>query len=71
MDERRKTLAAFTVLIGFFVFILVIIGVILSSRSVVSPVPDERVIRVIFTTPTPEWIPPFDATSSSKRKESM
>lgn len=65
MDERKKTLAAVTVLVGIIIFIIIIIGVIVSSRNVVSPIPDEQVLRVIFITPTPELEKPvLDATES-------
>ena len=53
MDDRRKTVAALTIIVGVIVFIVVIIGIVVSGRKVVSPVPDEGAIRVIFISPTP------------------
>lgn len=52
MDDRRKTIAALTIIIGFVVIIVVLVGLVLSSRNVVSPVPEESAIRVIFISPT-------------------
>ncbi len=52
MDDRRKTVAALTIIIGIIVFVVVIIGIVVSGRKVVSPVPDEGAIRVIFISPT-------------------
>ena len=53
MDDRRKTVAALTIIVGVIVFIVVIIGIVVSGRKVISPVPDEGAIRVIFISPTP------------------
>lgn len=55
MDDRKKTLAAVTILIGLVLLIAIIVGALLSGRKIVSPVPDEGAIRIIFvsTTPTP------------------
>jgi len=52
MDDRRKTIAALTIIVGFIVLLVVVVGVVVSSRKVVSPVPDEGAIRVIFISPT-------------------
>lgn len=53
MDDRRRTLAAITVLVGIVVLAIVIIGVVLSARRVVSPVPEDDAIKIIFISPTP------------------
>lgn len=53
MDDRRKTLAAVTILVGFFLIIAIIVGVLVSGKKILSPVPDEGAIRIIFVTPTP------------------
>lgn len=62
MDDRRRTLAAITVLVGILVLAIVIIGVVVSARRVVSPVPEDDAIKIIFITPT---LPTGGATSSA------
>lgn len=52
MDDRRRTIAALTIIIGVIVLVVVIVGVFLSRKQIVSPVPDEGAIRVIFISPT-------------------
>lgn len=52
MDDRKRTLAAITVLVGILVLAIVIIGVVVSARRVVSPVPEDDAIKIIFITPT-------------------
>ncbi len=53
MEERRKTLVAVAIVIGFLVLIIVVVGSIISGRKIVSPVPEESAIKIIFLTPTP------------------
>ncbi len=53
MDDRRKTIAALTLITGFVILIVVVFGVVMSRGKILSPVPDESVIRVIFISPTP------------------
>lgn len=53
MDDRRKTIAALTIIIGGVVFAVIVVGVLISRKKVVSPVPDEGAIKVIFISPTP------------------
>ena len=53
MDEKKKTIAALTIIVGGIVLVVIIIGVLVSGKKVVSPVPDEGAIRVIFISPTP------------------
>lgn len=53
MDDRRKTLAAITVIVGFLVLVIAIIGVIVSGKKTVSPVPEDNAIKIIFISPTP------------------
>jgi undecaprenyl-diphosphatase len=57
MDERRRMLAVLTVLIGVFVLVIVVIGMIISSRRVLSPVPEDNAIKIIFVTPTTTPLP--------------
>ena len=51
MDDRKKTIAALTIAVGGIVLVVIIIGVN-HRQKVVSPVPDEGAIRVIFISPT-------------------
>ena len=53
MDDRRKTIAAITIIIGVGALILIVIGVLLAGNKTVSPVPDEGAIKIIFVSPTP------------------
>jgi hypothetical protein len=52
MDDRRKTLAMLTVLVAIFILVIIVAGMIFSSRRVISPVPDDNAIKIIFITPT-------------------
>ncbi len=51
MDERKRTLAAVTVIIGFLVLVIVVIGIIVSGKKILSPVPEDNAIKIIFVTP--------------------
>jgi len=54
MDDKRKTLAAITVIIGFLVIVAVVVGVLVSGKKIVSPVPEETdAIKIIFVSPSP------------------
>lgn len=53
MDDRRKTIAATTIIVGVGALILIVIGVALAGNKTVSPVPDEGAIKIIFVSPTP------------------
>ena len=53
MDDRRKTIAAITLITGIVILVVVVLGVVASAKKILSPVPDESAIRVIFITPTP------------------
>lgn len=58
MDDRRRTLAAITLIVGFLVLVAVIVGVLVSGRKVLSPVPeDDSAIKIIFISPTPAQAP--------------
>jgi hypothetical protein len=64
MDDRRRTLAAITVLIGFLVLVSIIVGVIVNSKKVISPVPEDNAIKIIFVSPVETPV----ATASSIKK---
>jgi len=53
MDDQKKTLAAITLVVGFLVLVVVVVGMVISGRKVVSPVPEENEIKIIFVSPTP------------------
>lgn len=55
--DRRRTLAAITLIVGFLVLIAVIVGVLVSGKKILSPVPEEGAIKIIFVTPTPTQTP--------------
>jgi len=58
MDDRRRTLAAITLIVGFLVLVAVAVGILVSGRKVLSPVPeDDSAIQIIFVTPTPTQVP--------------
>lgn len=52
MEDRVKTVAAITILIGIVVLVLVVVGIMISGKKVVSPVPPEGSIKIIFISPT-------------------
>jgi hypothetical protein len=62
MNEKTKTIAAIGIIIGFFLFVIIIISVVLGGKKVLSPVPDEGAIKIIFLTPTPMNITSPSAT---------
>lgn len=67
MEERTKTIAAIAILIGIAFLILIIIGVVVTGKKVVSPIPDEGAIKIIFITPAPS-IPVPTATTTATPK---
>lgn len=53
MDDRRKTIAAITLIVIVILFVFLVVGVLLTRKMpVVSPVPEEGAIRIIFVSPT-------------------
>lgn len=63
MDDRRRTLAAITLIVGFFILVAIIAGIAVSSKKTISPVPeDNSAIKIIFVTPTPTAPPTPKAT---------
>jgi hypothetical protein len=52
MKDRRRPLAAMTVLMGIVVLVFVIVGVLVSNKHLVSPIPEEDAIKIIFISPT-------------------
>lgn len=53
MDDRRKTVAAISLIVFAFLSLAVLAAFsILRKTSVVSPIPEEGAIRIIFVSPT-------------------
>jgi len=52
MTERSKTLAAVAILVVLFTFVVVSIILIVTKRNIVSPLPEESAIKIIFISPT-------------------
>lgn len=52
-SDRRKTLMAITIIIGFFILVMIVVGMWITGKSVISPVPPDNVIKIIFISPTP------------------
>lgn len=67
MEERTKTIAAIAILVGIAALILIIIGVVVTGKKVVSPIPENGAIKIIFITPAPS-IPLPTATLSATPK---
>lgn len=63
MDDRIKTVAAVGIILGIF-FLIVITIVLLTGKKVLSPVPEEGAIKIIFLTPTPVLLGSPSATLS-------
>lgn len=65
MDDRRRTLAAITVIVGILVLVAVVAGVLVSSKKILSPVPEDDAIKIIFITPSPTLSPASTVTPTS------
>lgn len=63
MDDRTKTVAATGILIAIVIFIVLVIGIIITAKRTVSPVPEEGAIKIIFVSPSP-LIPSVTTTPS-------
>lgn len=57
MDDRRKTLTAIAIIIGFFLLVIAVVGTVISRKQIISPVPEDNAIKIIFITPAPSRIP--------------
>ena len=67
MEERTKTIAAIAILVGIAALILIVIGIVVTGKKVVSPIPDEGAIKIIFITPAPSpTAPTATATATPK-----
>ena len=52
MDDRKKTLAAIAIIVGFFLLVAIIVGSLVAKSKILSPIPEESGIKIIFITPT-------------------
>ncbi len=69
MDDRRKTVAAITLIVVFTFLVVLIAGIVLTrKKSIVSPVPEEGAIRIIFVSPTTTPLPSTAVTPSPTTK---
>ena len=68
MDDRRKTLAALTVIVVSVVFVIILIGVLVSGKKVLSPVPEDSAIKIIFVSPSPVVTPTVITSGSPNSK---
>ncbi|MEK7543279.1 MAG: hypothetical protein AAB557_00260 [Patescibacteria group bacterium] len=71
MDDQKKTIAAITLIVVFVCFVALLVGFLVSrKKSIVSPVPEEGAIRIIFVSPTvtppPASLPSTSPTSTPK-----
>lgn len=64
MDDRQKTFAALTIIFGFIAFVVILVVILLAGRKVISPVPDDNAIKIIFLSPTPVSTEPATPTAS-------
>lgn len=73
MEDRQKTLAAVAIIIGFIVLVIIVVGTLVSGKKIVSPVPEEGAIKIIFVTPTPTIapIPAETATPTPTKKVTL
>jgi hypothetical protein len=53
MDDRKRTLAAITVIIGILVLVSVVVGMLVSGKKILSPVPEDNAIKIIIVSPSP------------------
>jgi hypothetical protein len=52
MDDRTKTIAAVAIIVGVILLVVVAVAAVVTRKTIVSPVPDDGAIRIVFVTPT-------------------
>lgn len=57
MDRRNRRLARFTILVGVLLLIFVVLGILITRKEIVSPVPEDSGIKIIILSPTPTEFP--------------
>lgn len=68
MDDRRRTLAAISVIVGFLLLVAIVVGVLISGKKILSPVPEDDAIKIIFVSPTEVVTPTPSATPTPSPK---
>ena len=66
MRSERKIPVRFFWLLGFAVLITIVICAIFNAKRIISPVPEEGAIKIIYLTPTPTILitqPPLQTES--------
>lgn len=66
MEDRRKTVAAVAIIVVILVFFVIGATILITGKKIVSPVPDEGAIKIIFVTPTPVISSPSITPTPSK-----
>lgn len=66
MNDRAKTIAAISIIVGCIAFVFVVIGVVVTGKKVISPVPESGAIKIIFVSPTA--IPTIESTATATPK---
>ena len=67
MDERSRTLARLTVIVGFLLLVVIVVGALIGTKRIISPVPDEGAIKIIFISPTLGSISPTVVPEDNRR----
>lgn len=57
MDRRNRRLARLTVLVGIFLLVFIVIGILVTRKKIVSPVPEDSGIKIIILSPSPTLFP--------------
>lgn len=67
-DGRKKSVVVLGVIIVVVGIVLIVFGYV-GRGGIVSPIPDDGSVRIIFVTPTPEAA--FDASESGEIEEDL
>jgi hypothetical protein len=62
MDGRNRSLAGVTLIFVFFIVVIIVAGAIMNAKRVISPVPEDNAIKIIFISPTPTGIVPTNSS---------
>lgn len=53
MDDRKRTLASIAIIVGVVAVVAIALGALVSGGQIISPVPQDPAIKIIFISPTP------------------
>jgi hypothetical protein len=53
METRQGSVVGYLILAALVVLVLFVVGMLVNARRVVSPVPDEGAIKIIYISPSP------------------